>query len=108
MYYKICLQFLSSSQLAGSQGYGNVENHINVDEIGEQFKSVRSDLKNIKQEINQINDRMLKITSGVEHRLADLEGPIKEKKENAQIIDRVESQLNEIENRLDHKYSNKC
>ncbi|MDJ1304841.1 MAG: tol-pal system protein YbgF [Candidatus Midichloria sp.] len=92
---------LSSSQLAGSQGSGNVENHINVDEIGEQFKSIRSDLENIKQEINQINDRMLKITSDVEHRLADLEGPIKEKKENAQIIDRVESQLNEIENRPD-------
>ncbi|WHQ46553.1 MAG: hypothetical protein MTP17_03540 [Candidatus Midichloria sp.] len=37
---------LSSSQLSGSQCSGNVENHINVDEIGEQFKSIRSDIIN--------------------------------------------------------------
>ena len=88
---------LNTSHLAGSQNSSSVENNINIEEIGDQFKSIRADIESIKQEINQINDKIVKIASDLEHRLADLEEPIREKKENAQLIDKVESQLNEIE-----------
>ena len=93
---------LNMSQIAGSQSSGSVENNVNVEEIGDQFKAIRADIENMKQEINQINDKIVKIVSDLEHRLTDLEGPIKEKKENAQLIDKVESQLNEIEVKPNH------
>jgi len=89
---------LSASKLNNSQSSEYIGNNINIDDIGEQFKSIRLDIENIKQEVDHITDKISKMGMDIESRISDFEELFKEKKDNAKIINKVESQLKDVIN----------
>lgn len=86
---------LKASQLSGASHSGSMDSST-TEEIGIQFKSIRGDIESIQKELIQLNEKISKIHAQIDNRIVGLESPAKEKKENAKIIDKVESELREV------------